>query len=662
MGNINILTSDIYNLISAGEVIETPAGALKELLENSIDADCNIVNITVERGGFGLIRVADDGIGLLTEDVEKAFLKHATSKILEADDLYNVSTLGFRGEALPSIAAVSKVKLTTRSIHEDVGVSVNVENGKIVTKDYVPFNRGTTVEVRDLFYNTPARKKFLKSESREATEITKLVQKIILTNPELAVTYVLDGKTIYNTKGEGLENALFTVYGKECLNNILPVIHHKNGVDIRGYIGTPEFSKANKTYQTISVNGRYVVSPRISGAIQQAYKQYLMTKKFPFFVLDMVTFDYNIDPNVHPKKMEVRFADEEFVVAQFYHAVKDKLEEYSRKRIDIILHGTTEETTQTSNNPFDPVPSTTTDPIPSYDEVLSTQQFLLSDEFDRLTPDQIDDINEIEAASMQESISRELEAYLELADSAITVKNARRALGLPLEDKNGEPMPTVLTLPKQSSLFEENSAPNPARDYSMELTQEDILFEKTRILGSAFKTYLILELDEKLIFVDQHAAHERILFEKFMLRKRSDFQPVMFPYVFTVKEEEEDFILNNLELIKNAGIVVEHFGNKTFRITNVLTLLSDMQMSDFADFLLSQIDQFKLDDRTLIVEKLAKEACKAAVKAGKALSEQEIRYILKNVADNKLLQCPHGRPLYYIITKKEMEKIFKRIV
>lgn len=663
MGNINILTSDIYNLISAGEVIETPVGALKEIVENAIDADCNGVSIIVENGGFGLISVSDDGTGMLTEDVEKAFLKHATSKLLEADDLFSIGTLGFRGEALPSIAAVSRVKLTTRSIKEDVGVSVTVENGQIISKDYVPFNRGTTIEVRDLFYNTPARKKFLKSEGREAAEITKFVQKLILTNPSLAVNYVLDGKTIYNFKGESLETALFTVYGKECLDNILPVNYHNRGVDIRGYIGTPEYSKANKTYQTLSVNGRYIVDANIAGAIMQAYKPYLMTRKFPFFVLDVAIDVSNVDVNVHPKKQEVRFADSRFVCAQFYHAVTEALTEYSKKRVDLILHNETSESEPSiviTDRRNIVVPPTNTAPIASYGSVQTVKELIMDEDLDRLSVHQQEDIEQIELSSQQSNRERELEAFIDFADKTITVKNARRMIGLPTEE--GAQISHSITLTRESADYEQQTFISQARDFDLQPSEEDLLFERARILGAAFKTYLILELDDKLIFVDQHAAHERILFEKFMLRKRSDYQTVMFPYVFTVSTDEADFILNNIDLIKNAGVVVEHFGDKTFRITEVLTLLSDIKMSSFVDFLLAQIDSFKVDDRTLIVEKLAKEACKAAVKAGHMLSEEEIRYILKNVADNKLLQCPHGRPLYYIMTKKDFEQQFKRIV
>jgi len=284
----------------------------------------------------------------------------------------------------------------------------------------------------------------------------------------------------------------------------------------------------------------------------------------------------------------------------------------------------------------------------------------MDEDLDRLSVHQQEDIEQIELSSQQSNRERELEAFIDFADKTITVKNARRMIGLPTEE--GAQISHSITITRESADYEQQTFISQARDFDLQPSEEDLLFERARILGAAFKTYLILELDDKLIFVDQHAAHERILFEKFMLRKRSDYQPVMFPYVFTVSADEADFILNNIDLIKNAGVVVEHFGDKTFRITEVLTLLSDIKMSSFVDFLLAQIDSFKVDDRTLIVEKLAKEACKAAVKAGHMLSEEEIRYILKNVADNKLLQCPHGRPLYYIMTKKDFEKQFKRIV
>lgn len=270
MANIKVLTPDVYNLISAGEVVEAPVGAVKELVENSIDAGATRITIEVTNGGFAYIAITDNGCGMTEEDLEFAFIKHATSKLASAKDLEAVQTLGFRGEALPSIAAVSKIKLTTRHRKSETATCVLVENGRIQSKQYVSANIGTRIEISDLFYNTPARKKFLKQANREATDISKYVAKLILTNPNLEICYILDGKTIYRSKGGGLSEAIFAVYGKDCVSNCIPIAYYKNNCQINGYIGAPQYSKPNKTYQTLSINGRYVVDANISGSILQA--------------------------------------------------------------------------------------------------------------------------------------------------------------------------------------------------------------------------------------------------------------------------------------------------------------------------------------------------------------------------------------------------------
>ncbi|MCM1533465.1 MAG: DNA mismatch repair endonuclease MutL [Corallococcus sp.] len=336
MADIKILQPEIYNLISAGEVIESPVGAVKELVENSIDAGATLISIDIVNGGFDCITISDNGSGMGEDDVALAFLKHATSKLTSAEDLSAIQTLGFRGEALPSIAAVSRVKLTTKRTDSDAAVSVTLENGIITSKNYVSGNVGTVIEVRDLFYNTPARKKFFRVPKREGAEISKFVSKLILTNPHLEVSFSMDGKQIYRTKGEGLNEAIFAVYGEECISNCLPVAYGRNNCRVSGYIGTPEYSKPNKLQQTISVNGRYISDIKVSSAISQAYVPYLMTRRFAFFVLDIeVPYD-DVDVNVHPKKAEVHFSDYRAVCAACYNAVSKALEEYAKRRVQNV--------------------------------------------------------------------------------------------------------------------------------------------------------------------------------------------------------------------------------------------------------------------------------------------------------------------------------------
>ncbi len=631
LNKIHVLSPDVYNKIAAGEVVEKPYCALKELVENSIDAGARRITIEVDKGGMELISVTDNGCGISEDDLVAAFTKHATSKLLCADDLCSVQTLGFRGEALSSIAAVSRVKITTRQVSAQTGVCATLENGQIISKECVAANVGTKIEVYDLFYNVPARKKFLKSESREGVDISKYVSKLILTNGNLEITYVLDGKTVYQTKGQGLSEAIFAVYGADCLQNCLPINFEADIMRINGYIGMPEYSKANSTYQTLSVNGRCVSDKGVQAAITQAYRPYLMTKKFPFFVLDLsIPYDL-VDVNVHPRKSEVRFQNSSMVCGKFYRAVDRALREFTIQQVNSMMQPPEDD---------------------EYEDCVTGDTFDRSGNLFRniteMTGAQVEDILQIEQQTHLQS-KQSLEEFAEELERTLTVAKARKELGLDDDDTVEQ---STLTLPYVE----------PKEKPPVEVDIADEIMARTRILGSAFRTYLILELDDKIILVDQHAAHERILFDKLMSEEKRHMQDLLFPYTFSVKEDEAEFIEQNIDNILNAGIEIQPFGVNTFRINAVSTLLANTEMEEFVRYLLSSMDDMRLDDRTLIVETIAKKACKAAIKAGTALSEFEIKFILRGIYENKILQCPHGRPLTVVFTKTQLEKMFKRIV
>lgn len=629
---INILAPEVYNKISAGEVVERPSSALKELVENSVDAGARRIVIEVENGGFDLISVTDNGCGIYEEDLAAVFVKHATSKVSTAEDLDIVQTLGFRGEAMSSICAVSKVKLTTRRADADVAVQVEAENGDIVDKQYVTANLGTRVEVRDLFYNVPARKKFLKSPTREASDITKYVSKLILTNPNLEMSYFLDGKLVFKTQGQGLGEAIFAVYGADCLSNCVPVQYTGEFLRISGYIGVPSYTKANTTYQTLSVNGRCIADKSVQSAIMQAYKPFLMQRQYPFYVLDLeIPYDM-VDVNVHPRKSEVRFLNLRSVCGKFFHAVGETLREYSSVKVDEILNVSLAAT-------------------PLLDDADGGVHFGIGN----MESGGIDfgGLKDFSYGTQQERQQQSFEEFAEEMDRTLSVANARKAIGLDVDSgAKGSTLQIEPSIP-QNLATERNAA---------ETDVGDVLISRTKIIGTAFKTYLIFEIDDKIVFVDQHAAHERILFDKFMARKDNAMQPLMFPYVFTVKADEAEFIAANVENIARAGVEIEPFGVNTFRIFAVSTLLADTKMDEFVDYLLASIEEFAVDDRTLLVEKIAKKACKAAVKAGEPLNDTEIKFILKSIYENKVLQCPHGRPVTAVFTKTQLEKMFKRIV
>lgn len=639
MDRIKALPPEVYNLISAGELIDNPAGAVKELVENSIDAGAKRVSIEIVGGGYDQIIVSDNGRGIHEDDLELAFCTHATSKLESASDLKAIMTLGFRGEALPSIAAVSRVKLTTRSRAMETGVCVSVENGVVSNKQYVPFNVGTQIEVRDLYYNAPVRRKFLKNEAGEKANVTKFVAKLILTNPNLAISYRADGKTIFESNGGGLDAAIFAVYGGDCLSNCLPINYSHGDLRIQGYIGTPEYSKPNRNYQTLSVNGRCVTDVGISAAISQAYSNTLMQHKFPFFVLDIELPADIVDVNIHPKKDEVKFAGSRHVCGQFYHAVEDALSEYKSARSkEIFAHDF-------------PIIREETPPMFTKEDVLSkVHQLQDSGEIETMNPAQKTDVMEIEALSIEAEKQRRMDEFAESLGRELSVAKARQKFGF-------DPITPAAVEQESVSAIVEDEPPT-----FLERDEGDELLDRARILGVAFRTYLIIEIDEKVIFVDQHAAHERMLFDKFLQGVDPEMQQMAYPYTFSVSDDEALFITENRKNILAAGIDVKPFGPNTFRITAVSSLLTNTPMIDFVNYLLASIDEFNLDDRKLIVEAIAKKACKAAIKAGQKLNEDEIKYILKEIYHNKILQCPHGRPITIVFTKTQLEKMFKRIV
>ena len=651
MGKIKVLTPDIFNKISAGEVVENPAAVVKELVENSIDAGAMRIVVETVDGGMKSITVTDNGCGMEADDIDVCFLKHATSKILSAEEIFGVTTLVFRGEALASIAAVAEVKLTTRHASSDMAICAVAKQGVVVSKQFVSANVGTTIEVKDLFYNTPARKKFLKSPAREGTEITKYMTKLALVNPYLELTYIADGQTVFQTKGKGLEETIFTIYGPDCLSNCLPINTEFKNARLRGYIGNPEFTKANSTYQTISVNGRPIVDKNIQAAILQAYRPYLMTRRYPFYVLDLDIITEDVDVNVHPKKTEVRFANNQKVFTIFYVSVKEALQKYSHQRADEIMGQQGQQVADTK------VTHIQDNYLANFDAYQSAV---------KMNPDQAKDVIEIELLTeAEEKRLRELAVKEDMRTGRSVQAMLQRlsAVDQNLED-GGRMQVDIYADVRHDPEFDENDEgmlpeplpPEPPKD------EYDDLYAQTRILGVAFNTYLILELEEKIILVDQHAAHERILYNKFLEGKFDTMQPVLIPYTFTVKPEEADFIMENLKNVLKAGVEIQPFGLNSFRIVAVSTHFVDTKMEKFVDYLLESVDEYKLDSKKLFVEKLAKKACKAAIKAGQKLNEFEIKYIIKEIHDGKIVQCPHGRPVTVVMTKSQIEKMFKRIV
>ena len=604
MAKINVLQSSVYNKIAAGEVVERPASIVKEFVENSIDAGAKKLEIYVENGGLTTIQVIDDGCGIECDSVETAFLNHATSKISNETDLEKISTLGFRGEALSSIAAVTKVEIITKTKSDEFGTKLMLEGGCKTFKDIIGAPIGTSIKISDLFFNTPARKKFLKKPSGETAEITNLVQRLILANPDIAIKYVSNSNIIYNSQGTGLESAIFAVYDKNTLSSCKKINWFYKDIEVCGYIGDKNFTKPNRTYQTVIVNGRYVNNNTVCTAVQRAFDRYLTTRAYPFFVLNVKLPPEKVDVNVHPNKLEVKFEDSQSVFYAVYIPVKEILDHDNKS------------------------------------------------------------MPEIELSNSQNNI-KQSQAIINNEESLSLKNNAETKLAFDSEKE----FFTSFLQPQQSFISPKLSAPEFAlqndvkEDISVKQETTKIFFEESITIGTAFDTYIIIQNQDNLYFVDQHAAHEMMLYDKFMLnfdKNKNIKQALLIPYIFNAKPDEREFILKNITEIQDCGFMIEEFGSSSFKISEVPLMFANADLEQFTNSFLENLSTEKIDIK-FIKEKIAKAACKAAVKAGNKLLPDDIEQLKKNLDKSDTLRCPHGRPVIVKITKREIEKWFKRV-
>lgn len=622
MAKINLLSSKIYNRIAAGEVVEKPASVVKELVENSIDAGASNIVIEIADGGISRITVTDNGSGIEKTELKKAILPHATSKISSLADLDNIKSLGFRGEALSSIASVSKLSITSRTKENSVGATITVEGGKVLDVIEDSSSIGTTVNVCNLFFNTPAREKFLKSVRSEQAEISNIVLRFILGNPFIAFNYIVDGTTVYQSYGDGLESAMVCVYGPKIIDDCYFIDTEKNGIKIYGYIGKQHFTKPNRTYQSFYVNGRYVINQTVSSAIMNAYSSYLMKRQYPFYVLGVELPYEFVDVNAHPNKLEVRFIDNQIVYGSIYSVVSKVLDGLT-EAINIIKenkiipnknnnNSTTHNNVVTEKNSFGTFPIKSKLTKESYDFT----KFVLSDVVDQ------DEVKPTPTAErLDDEIFKENQKYL-----------------LELEKKKNE-----------------------------EIVKQEIKIDRElNYVGQVLNTYLLFDDGQDVYLIDQHAAHERINYDKYLEKVNNstvEVQPLLFPYVFKVNELEKDFLLAKTELLNELGIEIIEFGSTEFKVSTVPVIISGLNLGVFFDDLLKDLNNLSsISLSSLLKEKIAQKACKASVKAGDKLSKTDTEILLKMLKGNLGLKCPHGRPICVKITKTEIEKWFKRIV
>ena len=613
MGKINLLTSKVFNRISAGEVVERPFSVVKELVENAIDAKATKIEIRIENGGISLIEIIDNGTGIEKEDLSKAILPHATSKICTVNDLDAIKTLGFRGEALASIASVSKLSIISKTLEQDSAYKIYVEGGEISPIEECAGETGTIISVKNLFFNTPAREKFLRTPRSEESDITATVSKFILGNPNTAFTYYVDNKLTLQSYGDGVESAFISIYEAKTIKDCFLIDGEKNGVKINGYIGKHYFTKANRLHQTIFINGRVVVNSTISSAIANAYSSYLMKRQYPFCVLYLTVPNEIVDVNVHPNKLDVRFSNNQIIYSAVFSIISKTLDG-THEALNIIVDNNKINTNENNNN------------YVRHNVVFSNNEDKVCD--DKIGVLKFSDVS-IEKSEEQskkvEDIFLQNKAYLESLEK------------------------------KKNEIQVEN------------VVQSVIKVEKElNYIGQALNTFLIFEDGEDLYFIDQHAAHERVLYDKFIedfKTNNNTVQPLLIDYILNVSNEEFDFISGKSTFLTELGFTIEEFGRNSYKISTVPTLLSNINLKSFFDELLFDFNSLKkIEVEDLLLDKISQKACKAAIKSGDKMSNSEVEYLLKLIKGNLGLKCPHGRPIAIKISRMEIDKWFKRIV
>ena len=663
MAKINILDKHIAELIAAGEVVERPSSVIKELVENSIDAGATEITVEVKNGGVAYMRITDNGCGIEQDDVKNAFLRNATSKIKFEDDLNNISTLGFRGEALFSVCAVSKVELMTRTNGQEVGTHYKIEGGKETLFEDCGCSQGTTIIVRDLFYNTPARMKFLKKDSSEGSSIAKVLDRIALSHPEIAFKFIRENKLELNTPGNGeVGSAIYAVYGKEFFSSLMELDYKLNGIKLGGFISKPTSPRSSRNMQHFFINGRYVKSRTAMVALEEAFKGSIMVQKFPACVMYIsLPFD-TIDVNVHPSKVEVRFIDERPIFDAIYHGVKTALVKGEKP----VLQNENKMVSDVSN--FTPknstVKSTDFNVLKKDNKIKNFECKIDLPKIEKNLSEQVDAIKKITDKTKDE----EPEVFLpKKFENGYTKKlNFEKKLvssdGKPLifEHINNE----VKALTKNDNLFEKNTAGIEDGSEKVEqilLISEDFDF---KIKGEVFNTYIIVEKNsDELVIIDKHAAHERMIYEELKSTQTTPLsQMFLEPVVVSLSKDEHMAIVENMDLFANSGFEIDDFGNGAVVVRAAPSYLDNVCICD----IVTQMSNYILEHRKKVqsdyVEWLYENiACRAAIKAGKESKFEEMQALVKKIIKEDPRFCPHGRPVAITVKKHDIEKRFGRV-
>lgn len=636
MKKIAVLSQNTIDKIAAGEVVERPASVVKELVENAIDAGATAITVEIKEGGISFIRVTDNGGGIPKEQVPLAFLRHATSKITQAEDLLQITSLGFRGEALSSISAVSQMEVITKAPEDFMGVRYVIEGGQEKLLEDVGAPNGTTMLVRNLFFNTPARKKFLKTAMTEAGYVSSYMEQLALSHHNISFKYMVNGQLRLHTSGNAnLKDVIYGIYGRDITRELLPVQYEVSGLSVSGFIGKPSIARGNRNFENYYINGRYVKSKLLMKAIEEAYKPYMMQHKYPFVCLQYDIHGEDVDVNVHPTKMEVRFQNQSAIYNATYDLITDAL---AGKEI---------------------IPEVSLTPKPAVGEKqaqIKEEKIPVPEPFEK------------------NRIAEEKPVYapVGLRSASAEPKTESKAEPINVNEPIKPREPEIQAKPeeqKKEAFPKEKQAVEKAEQ--LELFDNRLLSKKARIhhriIGQLFDTYWLVEYDNKFYIIDQHAAHEKVLYERFLkefAKKEILSQMISPPSLISLNLQESNLLKANLEIFREFGFEISEFGGKEYSIHAVPANIYGVSVQELFIQILDSLEQEHVSKTPdILAERIATAACKAAVKGNNRLSVKEADALIDELLNlENPYNCPHGRPTIISMTKYELEKKFKRIV
>lgn len=642
MARIHILSKEIYQLIAAGEVVERPSSIVKEMIENSVDAGAENITVEIKNGGSTYVRITDDGCGIEREDIRKVFISHATSKISAADDLNSIATLGFRGEAMASISAVARVELLTKTESEPIGTRYEIAGGEEISLDDAGCPDGTTIVVRDIFFNTPARMKFLKKDVTEGNAVAGIVDRMAISHPEISFRFIRDGKQTLITSGNGdLKSAIYSVFGREVSESLIAVDYTYENMHVKGYVSKPTASRKSRAMQFFFINSRLVKSATAMAALEQAYKNSIMVGRFPMCVLNVELNPQLVDVNVHPAKIEVRFANEKPIFDLIYYGVKSAVEA-DRTVKEAAFAPKLQQVYNIKNND-EKTYSAKVDFFKKKEAAPVQQTF-------KVTPkeDFYQKRNAVSAPEIHLPEKRHIDLNVEYEEPKSELKKPEQEIAIKTEkETETKTAEEIVKEPAEEIICDENDKSNV--DF--------------RLVGEAFKTYLIVEIENELYFIDKHAAHERMNYERFKAQSTVEVQMLLSPVAVNLSKDEFNTVCDNLELLEQCGFEAEPFGDSAVIVRSVPSLVGDSDVKDLITEIAEKLLEHKTDITPDKIDWIYHSAsCRGAVKAGdKTTPEEQELFVAKLLSMPEIRFCPHGRPVFIKISKYDIEKQFGRV-